>query len=289
MQTAAQNASLASDGAKTTFSPTATSADNAWSSNGPQLAGSHLVMTITDTASAAQYGLQTADLSRSGDDTANPTFVAPNRAGLLAGEQAMTQSRTPGVLQTNPATTAPGAYPLTMLSYGAVMPEGLTPAERTIYANFIQYAAGPGQTSGVVPGDLPAGYVPLPAALLALDAAAEQSILHPPALPTSVTPAVTTPTFILPNNAAVASSLAPSATQTAAATKPRIRNVTPVALVLERSHGIPIGVLRWVLPITLLLGVLAALAALALSRIGRSRVPVTAPAGPGIVEETPPS
>jgi hypothetical protein len=289
MQTAAQDASLASDGAKTTFSPTATSADNAWSSNGPQLAGSHLVMTITDTASAAQYGLETADLSRSGDDTADPTFVAPNSAGLLAGEQAMTQSSAPGVLQTNPATTAPGAYPLTMLSYGAVMPEGLTPAERTVYANFIQYAAGPGQTSGVVPGDLPAGYVPLPAALLAQDAAAEQSILHPPALPTPVTPAVATPTFNLPNNAAVASSLAPSTAPAPAATKPRIRNVTPVALVLERSHGIPIGVLRWVLPITLLLGVVAALAALALSRVGRSRVAVNAPAGPEIAEEAPPS
>ncbi len=87
----------------------------------------------------------------------------------------------------------------------------------------------------------------------------------------------------------MASSLTPSAAPSPAATKPRIRNLTPVALALERSHGIPIGVLRWVLPITLLLGVVAALAALALSRIGRSRVAVTAPAGPEIVEEAPPS
>jgi len=216
--------------------------------------------------------------------------VAPDTAGLLAGEQAMTQSPAPGVLQTNPATTAAGAYPLTMLSYGAVMPEGLSQGDRTTYANFIQYAAGSGQTSGVVPGDLPAGYVPLPAALVAQDAAAVQSILHPPALPVPVTPAaVTTPTFILPDNAGVASSLAPSGAPTPAAAKPKISILTPVALALEHSHGIPIGVLRWVLPIALLLGVVAALAALALSRIGRSRVAVAAPAGPETVEEAPPS
>jgi hypothetical protein len=142
----------------------------------------------------------------------------------------------------------------------------------------------------VVPGDLPAGYVPLPAALVAQDTAAVQSILHPPALPSPVTPGtVTTPTAILPDNAAVASSLGLSTAPTAAATKPWIRNLVPVALVLEHSHGIPIGALRWVLPITLLLGVMAALAALALSRVGRSRVAVPSAAGPEIAQEAPPS
>ena len=54
-------------------------------------------MSITDSASAARYGLQTASLSRAGDDTANPAFVRPDAAGILAGEQAMTPSPCSGV------------------------------------------------------------------------------------------------------------------------------------------------------------------------------------------------
>ena len=49
----------------------------AWTANGPQITGNYFVMSITDSASAAQYGLQAASLSPAGDDTASRTFVAP--------------------------------------------------------------------------------------------------------------------------------------------------------------------------------------------------------------------
>ena len=74
---------------------------------------------VTDSASAARYGLQTASLSAAGDDT-NPTFVPPTSASILAGEQAMKPSGVTGVLQTDPSTTNANAYPLSMLTLSLI-------------------------------------------------------------------------------------------------------------------------------------------------------------------------
>jgi hypothetical protein len=134
MKAAAQDAAEANDQAKTTYSPTATSADAAWGSNGPQAPGTYVMMTVTDSASADLYGLQPAWLSRSGDD-ASPVFIAPSSSSLLAGEQAMTKSAVPGVLQTNVSTSASGAYPLTMLTYAATTPETLSSSDPSMQAS----------------------------------------------------------------------------------------------------------------------------------------------------------
>ncbi len=128
MAAAAQDAATANDGAKTTFNPNNTP-DTAWGSNGPQITGNDLIMSVTDSASAARYGLQTASLSPAGEDT-DPTFVAPDSASLLAGEQAMVTSSVPEVLETDPSSTAANAYPLTMLTYAAATPEKLNQSSR---------------------------------------------------------------------------------------------------------------------------------------------------------------
>ena len=189
MAATAQDTAAANDGAKTTFTPSNTP-NTAWTANGPQTTGNDLVISVTDSASAARYGLQTASLSAAGDD-ADPTFTAPTSAGILAGEQAMTPSPVPGVLQTDPSTTQPGAYPLTMLTYAATTPDTLDQPSRQNYSAFLRYAAGAGQVTGLDPGDLPAGYVPLPAALEAQTIAAAATVLNPPPLPTTATAAAT--------------------------------------------------------------------------------------------------
>ena len=147
LQAAAQATGAANNGAKTTFNPTLT-ANTAWTSNGPQVPGKHFIISITDTASAARYGLQSASLSRAGDDGASRAFVAPDAAGLIAGEQAFKPSPVSGVLVPDPSTTAADAYPLTTLTYAATTPETLTPAQRLLYATFLLYAIGDGQTDG---------------------------------------------------------------------------------------------------------------------------------------------
>jgi hypothetical protein len=80
------------------------------------------------------------------------------------------------VLQPNPTTRNPRAYPLTMLTYAAAMPGNLDARARADYANFVDYAVGPGQTPGLDFGQLPPGYAPLPAALRAQARAAADLI-----------------------------------------------------------------------------------------------------------------
>jgi hypothetical protein len=164
MATAAADAAAANDQAKTTFNP-AEPPQQAWGANGPQITGNDFILTVTTSASAAQYGLQTASLSAAGDDAPDRTFVAPDDQSLLAGEKAMKSTQVSGVLQEDPSTTSGGAYPLTMLTYAAMTPKTLNAASKKNYAAFLRYAAGAGQVSGTELGNLPNGYVPLPAAL----------------------------------------------------------------------------------------------------------------------------
>jgi hypothetical protein len=51
----------------------------------------------------------------------------------------------------------------------------------------------------------------------------------------------------------------------------------PAALTSLRSHGFPIGMLRWVLPLALLIGLLAGLASWFMGRLGRRLSMVRAP------------
>ncbi|WP_327369485.1 hypothetical protein [Streptomyces sp. NBC_01217] len=127
--------------------------------NTPPLSGERMVLAITDAASAARYGLQTASLRN-----ADGAFVQPTSASLLAGVAAMKDSAVPGVLAPNPGGAKGQAYPLASVVYaGGYTSTGA--AERKDYASLIRYAAGAGQSPGVSPGQLPPGYAPLPAAL----------------------------------------------------------------------------------------------------------------------------
>ena len=162
------------------------------------------------------------------------------------------------------------------------------PGRAQAYAAFIKYAAKPGRSAGTRPGQLPPGYVPLPGALVAQDTAAEQSILNPPVAPAAAaTPAptaVTTPASALPDisdpGSTMIASAAPTPTASTPAGKQKIRYVKPVALSLVRTEGVPIGLVRWVLPLALLFGLIAALAAAVLSWLGRTRKPKAATSHP---------
>jgi hypothetical protein len=280
MAAAAGAAATANDQAKTTFNPTLTP-DTAWTSNGPQISGNDLIISLTDAASAARYGLQTASLSPAGDDT-DPTFVNPTPASFLAAEQNMAPSSVPDVLQTDSSSTAPNAYPLTMLSYAAATPEKLTSAQRQSYAAFLDYAAGAGQHQGVDPGDLPAGYEPLPESLTAQTLAAAQSILHPPVYPSTTaaqssaktaTKSTSSATSATSSSGTSSSGTAQSSTSVGSSSRTsrheRGRALGPAALSAVRVEGLPVGALRWILPLLLLFGVLAALGAAVLKITGR--------------------
>jgi hypothetical protein len=187
-----------------------------WGANGPQSIGTYFMLSVTDSANATRFGLQTAALSRAGDDGAGREFVPPTEAGLLAGVNAMTPSAVPSVQQPNPASTMAGAYPLTMLAYAAVMPAGLDASGRQDYAKFVKYAAGAGQTPGTAFGTLPFGYASLPASLVTAANTAAEAILNPPSPPSTTTTTTAPPTTTTTQQVTTMTTI-PSSQQTAPA------------------------------------------------------------------------
>jgi len=204
----------ANSGADLTLNLGANNTSTAWQANGPQEIGQDFVLSITDTVDAARYGLQAASLSRAGDDSATRAFVAPNQAGLLAGEQAMQSGPVSGVVEPDPSTTAAGAYPLTLLTYAAIEPVGLDQSARQDYASFISYAINAGQTPGYAFGTLPPGYVSLPSALVTEATTAVATILNPPSPTTTTTSAAPTTTSAAPATTGSTPTSAPAATST---------------------------------------------------------------------------
>lgn len=162
MTTAARMTRVADDGARIVLDETAIVSSKAYKRDGPQIQGSRTFLSLTNSASAFRYGIQTASLSRAGDYGSDRKFVAPDIAGLSAGVASMAAKSEPSVLEPDPTKVAPNAYPLTMLVYGAVAPLALDKQARNDYAAFIEYAAGEGQTPGYEYGKLPSGYAPLP-------------------------------------------------------------------------------------------------------------------------------
>ncbi|MGH3889316.1 MAG: hypothetical protein ACRDSZ_22615, partial [Pseudonocardiaceae bacterium] len=147
--------------------------------------GRRALLAVVDAATAARYGLPTAQLLN-----AAGKFVAPTTESLLAGAAAMKPSAVAGVLTSDPGASDPAAYPLTALSYAVTAPSTLDAAARKDYAAFLRHAGGPGQQPGLAPGQLPFGMVPLPDALKAQTLAAAATI----EAQTSETPTSETPT-----------------------------------------------------------------------------------------------
>lgn len=179
-------------------------ASSYWRRSEPQAIGQKGFLSVTDTASAAQYGIQTARLSRAGDNREDRTFIAPDVAGLTAGVASMKPGSEPTVLEPSLLDQPATAYPLTILSYAAITPLTLDADARAEYAAFIEYAANQGQQAGSRPGELPRGYASLPSALRSqATAAAEQVRTMTASVATTTTTAVTTTTVAAQSSTSV--------------------------------------------------------------------------------------
>ena len=160
MREAGRAASRGETLARQTWDPLAT--PPAWKKTDPQFNGTRSILVLTDLATAARYGLQSASLRNTAGE-----YVAPTPESLTAGLAAMKPRAVSGVLEPVVASTDPAAYPLTTLTYAVTAPAFLVPQAASDYADFIEYAALDGQTRGIAPGSLPEGYAPLPRALRA--------------------------------------------------------------------------------------------------------------------------
>jgi hypothetical protein len=161
-QTAAQSVLTAANSSAYVWDPNSTAPDGTpgwWSKVGQEGVGSVFMWTLADTPDLAAYGLIDAQLCNDGGNDC----VGPSQASLTTALDSATKNSA-GLLQVNPASPGTGGYPLVEVTYAAV-PTNQSAAALKDYAALINYAAGAGQTPGVAPGDLPPGYLPLPASL----------------------------------------------------------------------------------------------------------------------------
>ena len=133
-----------------------------WTAVGAELPGHVFLSALNDMPDLAAYGLISAALCPTG--ATSPTdanCVQPSLDGVAAAlNSSAATTDSAGLTQVNPATVPAGAYPLVDVVYAAV-PTDQSAIALGDYADFIDYAAGQGQTTGSAPGDLPAGYLPL--------------------------------------------------------------------------------------------------------------------------------
>jgi hypothetical protein len=125
----------------------------------PQSDGDRDLWSIIDQSDAQRFLIPAAALENGAGK-----YVEPTDAAMAAAVKDMTKTSA-GTLQTNYTSTDPAAYPMTMVIYAVVPTGGISAAKAAAIAKFLDFAAGGGQTTGASPGELPAGYLPLPDSL----------------------------------------------------------------------------------------------------------------------------
>jgi len=222
-----------------------------WDSDGPEQLGDVFMWTLGDTADLAAFGLIDAQLCN--DDGSD--CVGPSTASVTTALASATADSA-GLLEVNPASPGTGGYPLVEVTYAAV-PTDQSATALDAYAALIDYAAGPGQTPGVAPGDLPPGYLPLPANL-ANEAKSVAAELDADAAAQSATPSGT-PTAAASQLAGAGSST-PSPGQSTPATavgssSPEYGIQQPAAEAAAiTTPRQPVGAVRWALLAIALVG-----------------------------------
>jgi hypothetical protein len=151
------------------------------------------------------------------------------------------------------------AYPLTMVIYAVVPTSGVPAAKAAKIAQFLNFVAGAGQQPGSQPGQLPPGYLPLPAKLRAetlaaaakVEAQAGRSHSHAGSASASASP---TPS---PTTASPTPTPTPSPSST--------RQISLGYAANPATSGIG----RFALPVLLIAGALLALAGTSALAVGR--------------------
>ncbi|TCO62426.1 hypothetical protein [Actinocrispum wychmicini] len=228
--------------------------------------GQRSLLAIVNTGTAVRYGLPMAQLRNAGGD-----FVAPTNDTIMAGLDAMKHSTVaPEVLQTDPLTKLKNAYPLTVMSYAAVVPSKIDKSAGADYANLLRYAVGDGQTVGIQPGQLPEGYTPLPNTFRDQTRAAATKIADtagipysppvppPPAVQPGGGDAVPTPPASAQSPASAAAAAAPAAPPPPPPSAAPVSGAPVPVAEARPTPSAPVGIVRYALAAFLVLGAVAA-------------------------------
>jgi ABC-type phosphate transport system substrate-binding protein len=221
-----------------------------------QPVGHRALIAVVDQGDSALNHFPTAAIRNAAGD-----YVRPSNAHMAAALKHMSSDGS-GTKQVNLTNKDPQAYPLTMVIYAMVPTSGLSHAKATAIARFLDFAAGPGQTPGVEPGQLPAGYLPLPASMraetrkLAREVAAQSGNHNGGGghhgSGNNGSGSNSSSGSSGNSSANSGSGASPSASQPASNSGPQIR--------LAAAHPVPAALSRYILPALLIFGGLAALA-----------------------------
>jgi hypothetical protein len=231
-----------------------------YSKDPPEPVGARALFAILDEGDAALNQFPTAAIPN-----ASGNYVQPSAVTMAAAVSHMVSNGS-GTLQVNLADKTPTAYPLTMVIYAMVPTSGLSTAKAAAIARFLNFAAGAGQTPGTAPGQLPAGYLPLPASLaaqtktLAVQVAKQTGNSSGGGHGTGTGNGSGTGTGSGPGAGSGSPSPAPSSTSSRSTTSGGARPPaahSPISLVSTRAGPAPVT--RFALPALLILGALLAL------------------------------
>ena len=224
-----------------------------WSKTALQPPGYRNLLGVTDTPSAIRYGITMASLL-----TSSGEYVGPTNDSMLSEIAAWKTDAVTGTLIPDPGAKVTGGYPLTSITYALTDPAADSPQARSDYSAFLQFAAGAGQVSGLLQGQLPPGYAPLPQAMRNTTIGAAAELLSMPTVAPSPSPTATkftpTPTSSSPVFTSPTPSVSsiPSVTSPAPATSAPV--VTPAMSSVAFTPSAPVGASRWTLALALALG-----------------------------------
>jgi hypothetical protein len=234
-----------------------------------QTIGTRSLVVVSTTSELALAGANAAALRN-----AAGKFVQPNGTGLAYALRNAKPAPGTGILQIDQHKMDPRGYPGAIVSYAMVPTAGLPKVQAKRYADTIRWLAGPAQTYGALPGQLPPGYLALPGALrtqaLHVATAVERQAGQPvkPSTPPRQ-PTTTRPTPPGDTHQHVTPSGTPRPTPGITITSPKpatpakrpsndhASGPVPIAVVTRAEQ---LGWLGWALPALLLLGLLAGVA-----------------------------
>ena len=123
---------------------------------------------------------------------------------MAAALKSMTTAKNGVTQQVDLSSKNKAAYPLTMVVYALVPIAGVDHSKAAKIARWLNYVTGPGQTKGELPGELPFGYLPLPATMRAQAQHVATEVLNQSGTTATPTPTPTdTPTTPAPTDGAV--------------------------------------------------------------------------------------
>jgi hypothetical protein len=139
-----------------------------------EMPGQRQLFAILDEPDAAAFGMPTMKIENAAHD-----YVGPTDASMAAAVKNMIPNGSNGITKDyNEAAKDPAAYPLTMVVYAMVPTGGISRHKAAKIAQWLDYVAGAGQHTGMVPGELPPGYLPLTASMRAQTRKAAYEVLH---------------------------------------------------------------------------------------------------------------